>query len=392
MPLSQRLAAALLLACSARACVVDEDCSLTGVCAPGGACVCDAGWRGADCGALDLAPATHFTGYNLTALGTSSWGGKTVRDPHNSSLFHLFAAELTGGCGLDYWSPMSRIIRAEGASPAGPFEFAAEVAGTFAHNPTVIWSPSDKLYLMYHIGCPFAAPATCGAPQFSCDPGNNNNGESGITLRTSPDLRTWTSHGIVLGVNGSAAWDVDTTNPSAAVMEGGSVLLAYRGCALNCASDELLSLAAAQSYAGPYTRLTGAPVIPNSAEDPHVWRDARGNWHLLMHSLEPGGGFGDGPKVGRHAFSRGLVGAPWRFNDVTLAYNTTVAFTDGPSLTYLRRERPQLFFADDGTTPLYLTTGVQPVGSGQSFTLVQPLGTAAAWERARARSLSTAAA
>ncbi len=66
------------------------------VCAPDGACVCDAGWRGADCGALDLAPATHFTGYNLTALGASSWSGKTVRHPHNSSLYRLFAGLISG--------------------------------------------------------------------------------------------------------------------------------------------------------------------------------------------------------------------------------------------------------------------------------------------------------
>ena len=383
--LTVTLLAAAAAAAAAAACTVDEDCSLAGVCSAGGVCVCDAGWRGADCGALDLAPATLGSGYNLTAQGVSSWGGKTVRDPNNSSLYHLFAAEFTGGCGLDYWAPMSRIIRAEGASPAGPFAFSAEVAPTFAHNPTVTWSPADQMWLMFHIGCPYQAPTSCSAPTFSCDPGNNNNGESGITLRTSPDLRNWTSRGIVLGATGSSAWDVDTTNPSAVVMEDGSVLLAYRGCAFNCLSDELLSLAAAQSWRGPYTRLTGAPIIPNPAEDPHVWRDARGNWHLLMHSLEPGGGFGDGPKVGRHAFSRGLVGAPWIFNNATLAYNTKVPFTDGSTVDFFRRERPQLFFSDDGAmTPLFLTTGVQQKGSGQSFTLIQPLATAAAWERARA--------
>jgi hypothetical protein len=165
----------------------------------------------------------------MTAQGTSSWGGKAVRDPKNANLFHLFAAEFTGKCGLDYWSPMSRIIRAEGSSPEGPFTFAAEVAGTFAHNPQVIYSPSDKQYLMYHIGCPVQQPSKCTPPSFSCDPGNHLNGESGITMRGSTDLLTWTSYGQVLGHNGSKTWDADTTNPSAFPYNGG-ILLAYRGC------------------------------------------------------------------------------------------------------------------------------------------------------------------
>ena len=175
----------------AHACLVDEDCSLNGVC-ESSSCTCDSGWVGDDCGTLDLSPATRGTGYNLTALGTSSWGGKIVRDPANSSKWHLFAAEFTDHCGLDYWAPMSRIIRAESAQPEGPFVFAAEVAGTFAHNPTVVYSDAAKLFLLYHIGCPFAQPSTCEAPKFSCGAGDSNNGESGISLLTSPDLLSWT--------------------------------------------------------------------------------------------------------------------------------------------------------------------------------------------------------
>jgi hypothetical protein len=328
-------------------CIVDEDCSLNGVCS-GAQCVCDPGWRGGDCGVLNLAPAVRYSGYNLTGNGTSSWGGKVVQDPAEPTLHHLFAAEFTGGCGLDYWSPMSRIIRAESRTgPAGPYAFAQEVVGTFAHNPTVVWSAAEQLYLMYHIGCPYPQPASCSTPHFSCAPGDGANAESGITVRTSKDLRSWQRlPGYALGV-APGAWDEDNTNPSALVLANGSVVLAYRGCPAECRGAELLGLALAPCAAGPYTRTSpAASILPQDAtEDPNLWQDARGHWHMLSHSLEPGGGWGGGPKVGRHAFARDLLGS-WTWGNTSLAYSTTVAYTDGTVDVLNRRERPQLLFAE----------------------------------------------
>ena len=290
LPVTAALLSLLLSRCTAT-CTSDSDCSLLGTCSISAACVCDPGWRGEDCGVLDLAPATRGSGYNLTSAGTSSWGGRIVRDPADAGLHHLFAAEFTGGCGLDDWAPFSRIIRAtskDGA--AGPYVFASEVAKTFAHNPTVVWSPQERLWLMWHIGCPQSVPPTCGAPAFSCDGGDSENGESGITMRTSPDLLTWTEVGRVLTNNTEGLWDTDSTNPSGWVQTDGSIVLFYRGCPYNCNGNELLSFATAPSSAGPYTRARTQPIFSAPAEDPMVWQDRRGRWHVLMHSLEPDGG------------------------------------------------------------------------------------------------------
>jgi hypothetical protein len=88
-----------------------------------------------------------------------------------------------------------------------------------------------------------------------------------------------------------------------------------------------------------------------------------------------------GPRVGSHLFARNWEG-PWIFGNNTPAYNTTVEFTDGLTETYYRRERPKLYFSDDGEmTPLYLVNGVVSVENkayGASYTLIQPLGSA--WE------------
>ena len=93
-----------------------------------------------------------------------------------------------------------------------------------------------------------------------------------------------------------------------------------------------------------------------------------------MHSLEPDGGFGDGPKVGRHAYSRSIAG-PWTFNNRTLAFSTLVEFDDESSIDFYRRERPQLLFSDDGSMmPMVLTTGVQERNKKGSYSVMVPIG------------------
>ncbi|KID70281.1 uncharacterized protein G6M90_00g085080 [Metarhizium brunneum] len=390
---AQLLAFAIVLPrLSHQKCTDDEDCSLNGVCGRDTACRCDDGWIGDDCGILDVRPAKLDNGYNQTAKGTSSWCNSIVKDPLERNLHHLFVSEFSHGCGLDYWAPYSRIIRAESRSgPAGPYEFAAQVQGTFAHNPTVVYSPADREWLMYHIGCPTDVADTCQSKHFSCGAGNTNNGESGIAVMSSRDLRSWTPKGQILKGNNGRGWDADVTNPSAFPLfsktsygihgrfddDTPAVLLAYRGCPYNCSGEELINVAISETgYAGPYEKVQQDPVFPNGNEDPFVWRDKRGNYHMLLHSLEPEGGFGDGPKVGRHAWARDYKG-PWTFGSRTLAFSTDVSYVDGSVITFYRRERPQLYFSEDGTmTPLFLGTGVQPRDSPMSYSVIVPVGDA----------------
>jgi len=367
-------AVSLFLPFCAAQCKRDEDCSLNGICSNDlGACICDAGWVGQDCGVLNLAPATRKTGYNRTAEGISSWGGKVIQDPFNETLFHLFAAEFTHGCSLDYWSPYSRIIRAVSNNPEGPFQFTNEVVGTFAHNPTVIYSKAHELWLLVHIGCAQSVPNTCKDVNITCDPGNYLNGESGITIRVAKQLDgEWKNLGIVFGANELGTWDCDTTNPSPYPLNNGSIVLVYRGCPFQCGGNELINVAFSNDLSGPYRRLQSQPVFDASNEDPFVWQDQRGNWHMLLHSLEANGGFGWGPNVGRHAFARSFEG-PWTFWNKSLAFNTTATFTDNTKIDFFRRERPQLYFDRSGRMK-YLITGVQEKGNNPaSYTFIQPI-------------------
>ncbi|KAL1613413.1 hypothetical protein SLS54_010628 [Diplodia seriata] len=355
----------------ARSCTTDDDCSLNGVCS-NSTCLCDPGWRSTDCGELDLRPATKGTGYNHTfanastsplsggTAGNSSWGGQIVRDRHSPTTFHLITSQFSHGCGLSGWKPFSTIIRAESTTgPRGPYFWAQDVKAAFTHNPTVVWSAADALYLLFHIGADddgYPLPDTCKHQTIA--PNN-------ISLSTSPDLRAWTpSTQVLTNATNPAPWPLSSGHEIALAVE-----------------DNIIHLAARYDASYAPTVFQPAPGAQPWTEDPFLWRDARGHWHLLVHYMVDVEERGEkGPRVGGHLYARELEG-PWVFNNRTLAYNTTVAFDDGTTVDLYRRERPKLFFdeGDEGRVPLFLVNGVQEVGRGkESWTLVQPIGEAAA--------------
>lgn len=172
------LAVWAIVATNAQACATDDDCSLNGLCTDSTstntslACQCDPGWFGTDCGRLDLAPATRYTGFNNTNYtspdhynnrGNSSWGGQIMQDQDDPKLFHLLYDQFAHGCGLSGWRPTSFIARAESTSgPQGPYVWRQNVTGSFRHNAYVYWSPADDKYLLWSIGVDVPDPKQCG--------------------------------------------------------------------------------------------------------------------------------------------------------------------------------------------------------------------------------------
>ncbi|KAI1819799.1 hypothetical protein F4861DRAFT_110044 [Xylaria intraflava] len=355
------LVSLVVLVTPSQGCSTDEDCSLNGICSQEPQiCICDAGWRAEDCSELDLYPAVRWTGYNHTnatdpdfyreGAGNSSWGGHIIQDPSDNKLFHLITSQMAHGCGLSGWKPFSTIIRAESRTgPMGPYTYAQTLFGTFHHNPTTIYSPADARYLLYCIGRDIEAPDTCGSQKI-----NNT-----IWVTSSADLQHWEPLVALLDdVTNPAPWPLwssqDQTHGVLLGVEGNNI---YK----------------AQDFSGPYD-LAVEPHNTDRSEDPFLWQDKRGNWHFLVHYMVDIDLGRKGPRVGAHVYARHWQG-PWTFNNRTLAYNTTVEFTDGGSTVYYRRERPKLYFSDDGEmTPLYLLNGVQEFNQTGSYTLIQPIG------------------
>lgn len=386
-----RLLGLLAASCSAvKACETDEDCSLNGICIPTSKtgdreatkmCKCDHGWTGHDCGRLDLAPATRNAGYNYTyeapdpngfgQYKNASWGGPILQDPKDTSLFHLFTVQFTHGCGLSGWRPHSYVIRAESRTgPQGPYHFAQKVSENFRHNPDVVYSPADKKYLLYTIGVDYDKNYT------KCESISNTLWPNNISVASADDIRgPWSDFEVI--IDSDRLTGVHATNPSPFSLW--TPENPTREIVLGIKDYSILT---ADSYPGPYEVTYQASwnvsekENPYWTEDPFIWRDKRGNWHSLNHWMidyvEHDGR--RWPRVGSHLYARDLNG-PWHFK-LQETFSSNVTFTDGFWHLFSRRERPKLFFSDDGEmTPLYLVSGVQDLNQSEaSYTFIQPVG------------------
>jgi len=331
-------------------CTKDDDCNLNGYC-KNSVCSCKPGWKGSDCGVLNLGLAPVGGGYN--AANWSEWCGSGIE---LSGSYYLFASRIDNHCGLNVWTTNSACVLAKSTSALGPFTTVDYVKKAFCHNPT-IHTATDGTLLLYHIGDGTENPDL----ETKCTNGStppvtkSGAGSTYITIDYASSVNgTWTALGkALLEGGGTGTWDQSVTNPGPWMFPNGSVLLAYRGKDSN--SKELLGVASAPNWKGPYTRLRTTPIFEtDGAEDPFLWQDIDGLFHLLFNDK-----WEDSVGVGGHAYSHD--GINWVFSN-TRAYTHTVSWSDGTSLAMARRERPQLLL-DSKRNPLVLYTAVKPSSS-----------------------------
>ena len=88
-------------------------------------------------------------------------------------------------------------------------------------------------------------------------------------------------------------------------------------------------------------------VSHGTAEDPFMWIDAKGHWHIINHVYDVGEYEHCGNStVSAHLFS--FDGFEWH-TTATQPFGTEVALSDGGTMTLSTRERPKLLFAGNGT-------------------------------------------
>ena len=154
-------------------------------------------------------------------------------------------------------------------------------------------------------------------------------------------------------------------NPAPWVSANGSVTVVY--------ASDYMHVSTAPSWQGPYTS-DNKPLFSVKNEDAFLWQDPRGNFHLLMHGMQPYGPFG------RHAYSHTGAAGSWTFSP-TMAYDNHIQYVDGSVKTPARRERPHVLFNEAGE-PTHLYTSIQDQWGGKqalhdhTYTHVQSIRTA----------------
>eukprot|EP00898_Chlorokybus_atmophyticus_P003726 jgi/Chlat1/4354/Chrsp29S04505 len=354
-------------------CADDWDCSLGGVCNDG-KCVCDPTWTGASCATLHLMSVDRSRmGYRPDAekCQNCTWGANAI---FHEGQYHLFASELASEAGLDAWQTLSQVIYATGPAANGPFIRHGLLYPPERHNPTAVLHPDGK-YLLFTIAVDYD--------------------HIGVAWAARPEGPYKDIPGSLL-VGRPGQWDETVTNPGIWIHENGTVFLYYRGT--DASHSEYIGLAVSKeaTWNSTFERAMDKPLFRHQSEDPCVWKDSRGSFHMLTNGLpEPVMGIFFGrccmplqlyydastgvlkPKflAGAHAWSRD--GLQWS-EPVLNAFNTTIRYEDGGWDVFFRRERPQVLLNAKGW-PEWFYSGVMGArGVKQrdySFTLVQRINT-----------------
>jgi hypothetical protein len=255
-------------------CDGDECCSLNGVWSGSGGCECYSPWTGANCSSLDLLPAPPVQGYGM-APNVTSWGGNIIMD--FGGTYHLYVAEMVNHCPLNTWGSNSRCTHATATAIEGPFTFSDVAVDIWCHNPHVMVQTDGvkATYALFHIGDGTGGnPKNCSASAALGAGGDvaalqrpARPAASGSTLHTATSpYGPWTP------VQPSPP---SCNNPAPYLHPNGTWYLLCDGS----------TIYTAPGLTGPWTRLTsvapsGGHGVAGTYEDPFLWMDTRGNWHV----------------------------------------------------------------------------------------------------------------
>lgn len=330
-------------------CTTDLDCSLNGKCEETGRCTCYKPWtdnvRGdaiEPCSVLVVkrhpdsyvpayggGPVRKSTAYFEQSL--TSWGGNVLFDKRDG-LYHLFVSAMGEGKGLKEWGSVSEIHHATASNPMDAFIKKDVALQREAHNASPIRARNGS-YLLFHIG-----------------------GKTHVSAAESP-----------FGPWRSVTFDAQCNNPAPAVHPNGT---AY----VFCNNGDWVLLRSDDVFAGHWTPVQSlnfppswggesSPYLRN--EDPYLYFDARGNWHLLGHRYDYRDGWPVNPNqtmpilVSGHAFS--VDGMTWYYNSAQQPFDAAITFANGTTQYFSTFERPHLLFDDpDDRTPTHLIVAAQP--------------------------------
>ena len=278
------------------------DCSLNGVCSAG-SCTCDTPWGGAACETLIYA-TTPASGKNIwMGAGTNetlnSWNGPII---HAADGYHAYIPIY------NHASLWATIYTAHGVapSPTGPFDWVS-----MPNLPVHDINPAALVY-----------------PNSSSPTGSSTAVFLGgkIMIASSPAGPFSVSPYTYPGGGGS--------NPAPILAKDGNLYMTNQG------TTQIWTTPSLDKPWTPFATIAH-PKMPYTVEDPVMWQDPRGNWHIINHAYNTGERTNCSTShVSSHFFS--ADGKTWGHTDQP--YSHTVQFDDGTSHSFCTLERPNLSF------------------------------------------------
>jgi len=378
-------------------CKTNSDCSQLGTCNfMNGVCICDQGWKGENCGLVDLLPTPRYGGYRNESM--ASWGGTAVEI---DGIWHMYASAISNQCPLNQFSTNSFSIHATSWYAGGPYEYHDTVHPEFHHGTTIL-KVNDSTLALYTDGqnmhgknvhdCTGNGDNT---PNFNDDLDDEPVGPNDFyTISFSNDGPDgpWDERVIFeTDFTNLDKWNCNKTNTSPILMENGTVLLMYRGTPCNrdpnCKNDtinlcEHVGIAVANSVEGPYEDRQGKISQLSGNEDAVFFKTKRG-YAAIFHGkngCKDVDGVAGAKVCGRLAHS--VDSWDWILNDEP-CYDGTIQWReengDVTEEVLQSRQRPKIFFAKDGVTPLYLSNGVEVKDADLEFTVASPFNVQPNW-------------
>eukprot|EP00039_Didymoeca_costata_P002227 m.58391 g.58391 ORF g.58391 m.58391 type:complete len:368 (+) comp11179_c0_seq1:465-1568(+) len=214
------------------------------------------------------------------------------------------------------------------------------------HGPTIHRLP-NKTYALFYMGFeknwPQAGHPNCtsGGPTWSNNTFGDHSGRR-IGVALSDNLNgPWQRLSAPLFGPCKTCWDsLDVSNPAPIFLKNGSIVMLYKGRG----KVQAIGLAFAPSIDGPFTRnVSNMPAENIPGEDPWGWVDEdTGIIHTLTHD-------GNGAtSAGGHAWT--MDGVHW--TEAEMAYTGVIEWSDKPTTTLFRRERPQILLSDPSGTSI----------------------------------------
>lgn len=369
---------------------------LAGLPAVAGA-ACPTGFKGPDCGALDLCasgsarsirsiPGAHVSNTTINTV----WGGHSAQDGNGT--WHWFGSVIMDGKSLGSWSDASAAGHATTASsptsegrptysaqplheivlkPSGGDEWdGGSIHGVYLIKNPKPWSNGTDSWLLFYTGFPKVQPLA-----------HRQIGVAHAASLAGPWIKFWGNPVLSPNANTSAVDSSSVSNPAPAFANDGSfrILLAYKGLGrarpskppcTDGSGKACISVAEAAHWTAPFEHVTANRGMILLGEDPTLWQAPSSNgglWHLVYEHYV---GTGSQRRSGAHAWSRsGGLEENW----IVAPSNSWVGLEtalDGKTVLLAKRERYQVTLGAGGQ-PSLLFNGACLAG-GSCFNIFTP--------------------